>query len=118
MMCEKSRKIKRIAIECAVIIFVQIILILILIIFIPVKFPIDENDIEKDREYYMVTFVSEYSTDSGPYIIDENGEWHYVELKGNDPRNDLDDSITANTVFVIYGSLDRYSYMVDNQNCS
>ncbi|MDE6539111.1 MAG: hypothetical protein K2K66_02880, partial [Ruminococcus sp.] len=86
-----------------------------LLYFIPVKFVVQPEDIDYDKEFYIVYFISKYSTDSGCCICGtrENlslpyDEQIYVKLSGADPREDILEYICRCelTKFVVYGSLE------------
>lgn len=90
--------------------FGVIVAVLVLLYFIPVKFVVQPEDIEQDREHYIVYFITPYSTDSGCYIYDveDDSTVCLVELTGADPRNDIASTI-YNSVFnkfIIYGTLE------------
>ena len=50
-------------------IFIAVLLIPLLLMFIPIRFPIYEDDIDKSREWYVVRFITG-ETDGGCYITD------------------------------------------------
>lgn len=87
-----------------------IVAVLVLLFFIPVKFAVQPEDIEQDREHYIVYFITPYSTDSGCYIYDvaDGSTVCRVELTGADPRKDIASSIHYSVFnkFIIYGTLD------------
>lgn len=96
--------------------FGVIVAVLILLYFIPVKFVVQPEDIDYDKEFYIVYFITPYSTDSGCYVCGtrENislpyNENIYVELSGADPREDIGNNICrcALTKFVVYGTLEK-----------
>lgn len=95
--------------------FGVIVAVLILLYFIPVKFAVQPEDIDYDKEFYIVYFVTPYSTDSGCYIynIEDDSTVCRVELTGADPREDIGNNICrcALTKFVIYGSLENNYYL-------
>ncbi len=99
-----------------------IVAVLILLYFIPVKFVVQPEDIDYEKEFYIVYFISKYSTDSGCYICGthENlsipyGEHIGVKLLGADPREDIIEYICRCelTKFVVYGTLDGKQLHVD-----
>lgn len=94
-----------------------IVVVLVLLYFIPVKFAVQSKDIKQDREYYIVCFITPYSTDSGCYIWNsqEDSLECCVELTGADPRKDIASGI-CNRIFnkfIIYGTLDGKQLHVD-----
>lgn len=90
--------------------FDVIVAVLVLLYFIPVKFVVQPDDIEQDKEHYIVYFITPYSTDSGCYIYDveDDSTVCLVELTGADPRNDIASSIHDSVFnkFIIYGTLE------------
>lgn len=89
--------------------FGVIVAVLVLLYFIPMKFVVQPEDIEQDREHHIVYFITPYSTDSGCYIYDVENDSTVclVELTGADPRNDIASSIHDSVFnkFIIYGTL-------------
>lgn len=87
-----------------------IVAVLILLYFIPVKFVVQPEDIDYEKEFYIVYFITPYSTDSGCYIynIEDDSTVCRVELTGADPRKDIVSSIHYSVFnkFIIYGTLD------------
>ena len=97
--------------------FGLIVAVLILLYFIPVKFVVQPEDIDYDKEFYIVCFITPYSTDSGCYIWNsqENSLEYRVDLTGADPRKDITSGI-CNRIFnkfIIYGTLDGKQLHVD-----
>lgn len=99
-----------------------IVAVLILLYFIPVKFAVQPEDIDYEKEFYIVYFITPYSTDSGCYVCGtrENISLPYeecfgVELSGADPREAIGDYICRCelTKFVVYGSLDGKNLHAD-----
>ncbi|MCM1314246.1 MAG: hypothetical protein NC205_03275 [Prevotella sp.] len=90
--------------------FGVVVAVLILLYFIPVKFVVQPEDIDYEKEFYIVYFITPYSTDSGCYIynIEDDSTVCLVELTGADPRKDISGYICRCelTKFVIYGSLE------------
>lgn len=87
-----------------------VIAVMVLLYFIPVKFVVQPEDIEQDREHYVVVFITPYSTDSGCYIYNPEDDTFVcsVELTGADSREDIASSIHYSVLnkFIIYGKLD------------
>lgn len=96
-----------------------IVVIWILLWFIPVKFAIQKEDIDYEKEFYIVYFW-DFTTDfksSKCYITGgkDNLQKHeriIAELSGEDPRNEIINVICENAQFVIYGTLEQN----DNNN--
>lgn len=90
--------------------FGVIVAVLVLLYFIPVKFAVQPEDIDCEKEFYIVYFITPYSTDSGCYIYDveDDSTVCLVELTGADPRNDIASSIHDSVFnkFIIYGTLE------------
>lgn len=85
-----------------------IVVVLILLNFVPVKFAIQEEDIDYTKEFYIVHFQLENEC----YISGDKDNLHkneriLVELSGKDPRNKLRNSICTHAGFVIYGTLEQ-----------
>lgn len=102
--------------------FGVIIVVAVALYFIPVKFTIQPEDIDYTKEFYIVYFITPFSTDSGCYVCGtrENISLPYVEefgveLSGADPREDIGNNICrcALTKFVVYGSLDGRNLHAD-----
>lgn len=73
-----------------------IVAVLVLLYFVPVKFVIQPEDIDYTKEFYIVYFITPFSTDSGCYVC------------GTDPREAIANYICRYdlTKFIVYGSLD------------
>ena len=92
-------------------ILIFILLIPLMIAFIPIKFTKTKTNFINENEFYIVTFVSEFSTDAGSCILidSHNGfenQTNSVKLIGNKPQNTISWSIyNSYTEFIIYGSV-------------
>lgn len=88
-----------------------LILIPVLLAFFPIKFVKKSTNLINTEEFYIVTCVSEGSTDSGTWIILNSNDEIYdnglpVILTGRNPKEILSYDICNNyTEFIIYGSL-------------
>jgi len=81
-----------------------------LLAIIPIKFSKRSFDSINEKEYFVISYVPNGSTESGWHAV-----WHHdgveeyiglVNIKGKSPRNTLSsDTYTTITEFVIYGSL-------------
>lgn len=116
------KKILKIIAKIISVAFGVIIAILVAFYFIPVKFTIQPEDIDYTKEFYIVYFITPFSTDSGCYVCGtrENISLPYVEefgveLSGADPREAIGNYICrcALTKFVVYGSLDGRNLHAD-----
>lgn len=92
-----------------------IVVIWILLWFIPVKFAIQKEDIDYEKEFYIVYFQHDFTTDfksSKCYITGGKDNFQIyeritAELSGKDPRNEIINVICENAQFVIYGTLEQ-----------
>ena len=99
-------------------ILITIILIPIILAFIPIKFT--HNSPNEIKEFYIVTCVSEGSTDNGVWIISESNKENKKEnwengigivLNGKNPKDTLSYDICNNyTQFIMYGNLTKDFY--------
>lgn len=97
-----------------------VVVIWILLWFIPVKFAIQKEDIDYEKEFYIVDFqwTRDFTTDvwsSECYISGDKDnlrkhERIIAELSGEDPRNEVIRGICENAQFVIYGTLEQNGY--------
>lgn len=91
-----------------------IVVILIVLNFIPVKFAVQEEDIDYRKEFYIVRFRDKYNSitenwESECYIIGGKNNLYSntdipVEVSGKDPQKVV---LTFSTRFVIYGTLEQ-----------
>ncbi len=86
------------------------IIISIIMYFVPVKFAVKLDDIDKNKEYYILEFIDGYTTDSGWYIVDgwDNKPHTVYHVKGKVPSDYLTNSISReyDNRYVVYGSLE------------
>lgn len=86
------------------------IIISIIMYFVPVKFAVKSDDIDKDKEYYILKFIYGDTTDSGWYIVDgwDNTPHTVYHVKGKVPSDYLINSISRNydNRYVVYGSFE------------
>ena len=98
-----------------IIVLVVLLMIPLLLMVIPVKIPIEEKDIDKSREWYVVRFIAGDVTDGGCYISDCSkneliGKQIYFD--GNIPSAPIDYlsgelSLCAENKYVVYGRLEK-----------
>lgn len=104
-------------------ILILILLIPLIIAFIPIKFTKPTTKFITENEFYIVTFVSEFSTDAGSCILVDsyNGsenQTNSVKLIGNKPQNTISwDIYNSYTKFIIYGSLTQNEDGYYTLNC-
>lgn len=89
-----------------------IVVILIVLNFIPVKFAVQEEDIDYRKEFYIVRFRDKYNSitknwESECYIIGDKNNLYSntdipVKISGKDPQKIV---LTFSTRFIIYGTL-------------
>ncbi len=94
------------------VIIIIIIIIPIVMLFVPVKFAVSSDDIDKNKEYYILELIYGDTTDSGWYIVDcrdyESLDSHYyVHLNGKVPSDYISEPICYEyrNKYIVYGSL-------------
>lgn len=97
-------------IKISLIIILSIILIMTVFLFIPIKFAVKSNEIDKNKEYYVLKYIHGDVTDGGCWVYecqDNQKIQNPVKLKGSVPFERLSNSILYeyDNWYVVYGSL-------------
>lgn len=85
----------------------------IILTVLPIRFTKNPENINKKREFYIASCISEGTTDGGVWIVlgSNNGMFEdeiYVDFKGKNPKSILSYDITdSETEFIIYGKLTK-----------
>lgn len=94
------------------------VIIPVVMFFIPVKFAVNINNIDKSKEFYILKFIYGTTTDSGWYIVDcwDNKLFNshiILHLNGKIPSDYLSNSICNeyNNRYVVYGSLEKTTHV-------